>query len=122
MLLLTGAFDNISVVIRHTLVQLLTPDDMRGRVSAVNNMFIGSSNELGEWESGFTAEKFGLTASIVGGGIGTILVVLLVAMIWPAGIDQIAARIGILSSLISKNFPSLVMGAMTTAALRRTVV
>jgi MFS family permease len=83
MLLLTGAFDNISVVIRHTLVQMLTPDHMRGRVSAVNNMFIGSSNELGEWESGITAEKFGLTASIVGGGIGTILVVVLVAMIWP---------------------------------------
>jgi hypothetical protein len=83
MLLLTGAFDNISVVIRHTLVQLLTPDDMRGRVSAVNNMFIGASNDLGEFESGVAAHLFGLKASVVGGGVGTIVVVGLVALIWP---------------------------------------
>jgi MFS family permease len=83
MLLLTGAFDNISVVIRHTLVQLLTPDDMRGRVSAVNNMFIGASNDLGEFESGLVAHLFDLRTSVVGGGIGTIVVVILVALIWP---------------------------------------
>jgi MFS family permease len=83
MLLLTGAFDNISVVIRHTLVQLLTPDDMRGRVSAVNNMFIGASNDLGEFESGLVAHLFSLKTSVVGGGIGTIVVVILVALIWP---------------------------------------
>jgi hypothetical protein len=70
-------------VVRHTLVQLLTPDAMRGRVSAVNNIFIGSSNELGAFESGITAALFGPLLSVVGGGIGTILVVLAVAKKWP---------------------------------------
>ena len=83
MLLLTGALDNISVVVRTTLVQTLTPDAMRGRVSAVNGLFIGSSNELGGFESGVTAQLFGPVASVVGGGIGTILVVLAAAWIWP---------------------------------------
>jgi MFS family permease len=83
MLLLTGALDNISVVVRTTLVQALTPDSMRGRVSAVNGLFIGSSNELGGFESGVTAQLFGPVASVVGGGIGTILVVLTAARIWP---------------------------------------
>jgi MFS family permease len=83
MLMLAGALDNISVVVRHTLVQMLTPDAMRGRVSAVNNVFIGSSNELGALESGLTAAAFGPVLSVVGGGIGTILVVLAVAWIWP---------------------------------------
>jgi MFS family permease len=92
MLVLTGAFDNVSVVVRHTLVQLLTPDDMRGRVSAVNQVFIGSSNELGGFESGTTAQLFdkvhwaglpGATWSVVTGGVGTILVVLAVAWKWP---------------------------------------
>lgn len=82
-LALTGAFDNISVVVRHTLVQVLTPDEMRGRVSAVNNVFIGSSNELGALESGLTAAAFGPVASVVGGGIGTVLVVLAVGAAWP---------------------------------------
>ena len=84
MLALAGAFDNISVVVRGTLMQMLTPDEMRGRVSAVTVVFISSSNELGEFESGETAELFGPVASAVGGGIGTILVVLGVAAIWPA--------------------------------------
>jgi MFS family permease len=83
MLFLTGAFDNISVVVRHTLVQVLTPDSMRGRVSAVNNVFIGASNELGGFESGLTAQLFGPIWSVVAGGIGTILVVMSVAAIWP---------------------------------------
>lgn len=83
MLYLCGAFDNISVVVRHTLVQVLTPDEMRGRVSAVNNVFIGASNELGGLESGVTAALFGAVASVVGGGIGTILVVIATALIWP---------------------------------------
>jgi MFS family permease len=83
MLFLTGAFDNISVLVRHTLVQVLTPDEMRGRVSAVNNVFIGASNELGGLESGVTAAIFGTVASIVGGGIGTIVVVIAAALIWP---------------------------------------
>jgi MFS family permease len=83
MLMLTGAFDNISVVVRHTLVQMMTPDSMRGRVSAVNQVFIGSSNELGGMESGYTAKWFGLVPSVVMGGIGTIVVVTLIAIRWP---------------------------------------
>jgi len=83
MLFLTGAFDNISVIVRHTLVQLLTPDEMRGRVSAVNQVFIGSSNDLGGFESGVTAQLLGPVASVVMGGIGTVLVVLGVASVWP---------------------------------------
>lgn len=82
-LVLTGACDNISVVVRHTLVQLLTPDHMRGRVSAVNNIFIGSSNELGAFESGITAAFFGPVISVVGGGVATIIVVLATAWKWP---------------------------------------
>jgi MFS family permease len=83
MLFLTGAFDNISVLVRHTLVQVLTPDNMRGRVSAVNNVFIGSSNHLGDFESGVTAWLFGTVGSIVLGGVGTILVVIAAALVWP---------------------------------------
>ena len=79
MLLLIGAMDNISSVVRATLFQLLTPDAMRGRVSAVNSIFIGSANELGGFESGLTAQLFGPVVSVVAGGIGTILVVLTVA-------------------------------------------
>jgi MFS family permease len=78
-----GACDNISVVVRHTLVQLLTPDAMRGRVAAVNNIFIGSSNELGAFESGLVAAYFGPVISVVTGGIGTIIVVGLVVAKWP---------------------------------------
>jgi len=83
MLLLTGAFDNVSAVVRATLVQVLTPDSMRGRVSAVNAIFIGSSNELGGFESGVTAQLFGPVVSVVGGGVGTILVVAAVTLLWP---------------------------------------
>jgi MFS family permease len=83
MLFFTGVFDNVSVVVRHTLVQVLTPDSMRGRVSAVNNIFIGASNELGGFESGVTARFFGPIISVVGGGIGTLIVVALTTFIWP---------------------------------------
>jgi len=83
MLFVCGAVDNISVVVRHTLVQLLTPDEKRGRVSAVNSLFIGTSNELGGFESGFVAHLFGPVVSVVSGGIGTILVVIAVGWIWP---------------------------------------
>ncbi len=83
MLFLTGVFDSVSVVVRHTIIQLLTPDEMRGRISAVNNIFIGTSNELGALESGLTAAAFGPVISVVAGGIGTILVVLGVSAIWP---------------------------------------
>ena len=83
MLFLAGAFDSVSVIIRGSIVQLVTPDEMRGRVSAVNNIFIGTSNEFGALESGLTAALFGPVISVVGGGIGTILVVLAVAFGWP---------------------------------------
>ncbi len=74
-LFVLGASDMISVVIRSTLVQLETPDDMRGRVSAANSIFIGSSNQLGEFESGATAALFGTVPAIVIGGVGTLAVV-----------------------------------------------
>ncbi len=93
MLVLCGISDNVSVVVRHTLVQLLTPNEKRGRVSAVNNLFIGTSNELGEFESGVVANWFGpaigntmamgAMISVVSGGVGTVLVVLAVAWLWP---------------------------------------
>jgi MFS family permease len=83
MLFMTGVFDSVSVVIRHTLLQLVTPDAMRGRISAVNNIFIGTSNELGALESGLTAALFGPIISVVAGGVGTILVVLGVCWVWP---------------------------------------
>jgi MFS family permease len=83
MLFACGALDHISVVVRHTLVQLLTPDAKRGRVSAVNALFIGTSNELGGFESGVVAHLLGPVFSVVSGGVGTILVVLLVAWFWP---------------------------------------
>lgn len=83
MLFVCGVADNVSVVVRHTLVQLLTADEMRGRVSAVNSLFIGTSNELGGFESGVVAQMFGPVASVVSGGVGTILVVMAVALIWP---------------------------------------
>ncbi len=101
---LCGAVDNVSVVVRATLVQILTPDEKRGRVSAVNSLFIGTSNELGGAESGFTAQIFGpvlhhvhetagpvyaqamatgVFLSVVVGGCGTLAVVLVVAWLWP---------------------------------------
>ena len=83
MLFIAGAVDSVSVIIRGSIVQLVTPDEMRGRVSAVNNIFIGTSNEFGALESGLTAALFGPVVSVVGGGIGTILVVLGVAKFWP---------------------------------------
>jgi MFS family permease len=83
MLALAGALDMISVVIRATLVQVRTPDEMRGRVSAVNGVFIDTSNELGGFESGATAALFGPIVSVVGGGVITMLVVAAIAYIWP---------------------------------------
>ena len=83
MLALLGALDNISVVIRGTLLLTQTPDEMRGRISGVNGIFIGISNELGSFESGFAAAVFGPVIAVVGGGICTIIVVLITAKIWP---------------------------------------
>ncbi len=83
MLFLLGGLDNISVVIRSTLLLTRTPDTMRGRVSAINALFIGASNELGGFESGLAAQLFGPILAVAGGGVGTILVVLIVALLWP---------------------------------------
>ncbi len=79
-----GAADNISVVTRLTLMQLETPDEMRGRVAAVNGVFIGASNELGEFESGLTAALWGPVASVVAGGVGTMLVAITWIKLFPA--------------------------------------
>jgi MFS family permease len=83
MLFVCGVTDYISVVVRHTLVQLLTPDEMRGRVSAVNSLFIGTSNQMGEFESGIVAQLWGPIFAVVSGGVGTIVVVALAARAWP---------------------------------------
>jgi MFS family permease len=83
MLLLIGASDMISVIVRSTMIQLATPDAMRGRVSAVNTVFIGASNEVGQFESGLTAHWMGTVPAVVAGGIGTILVVLAWAAMFP---------------------------------------
>jgi MFS family permease len=82
-LALIGACDMVSVIVRHTMVQLGTPDEMRGRVSAVNMVFIGASNEVGQFESGLTAQWFGAVPAVVLGGIGTIAVVSLWAWLFP---------------------------------------
>jgi hypothetical protein len=78
-----GASDAISVVIRFSLVQIATPDEMRGRVSAVNSLFIGTSNTLGEFESGVTAAWFGVVPAVLIGGIGTVLVALIGMRLFP---------------------------------------
>lgn len=83
LLLASGAFDQVSVVIRQTILQLMAPDEMRGRISAVNGIFIGSSNEIGEFESGMAARMMGLIPSVVFGGSMTILVVLAVIILAP---------------------------------------
>ena len=75
MLFMTGVFDYVSVIIRSTLLQVLTPDNMKGRVSAVNNIFVGSSNEIGAFESGFAAKLMGTATSVVFGGAMTLVVV-----------------------------------------------
>lgn len=82
-LMLSGAFDNISVVIRSTIIQLFTPDEMRGRVSSVNSIFIGSSNELGSFESGLAAKLLTLVPSIIFGGAMTLGVVATVYAVAP---------------------------------------
>ncbi|RUP24673.1 MAG: MFS transporter [Curvibacter sp.] len=87
-LAVSGAADMVSVVVRQTLVQLETPDAMRGRVSAVNSVFIGASNQLGEFESGATAALLGPVGSVVLGGVGTVLV----AALWFKGFPQLAQR------------------------------
>jgi hypothetical protein len=97
-LAILGAADMVSVIIRGSLLQLATPPEMRGRVSAVNSLFIGASNELGEFESGLTAQWWGAVRATVIGGVGA----LMVAGIWSA------------------LFPSLRAADELTSALRRT--
>jgi hypothetical protein len=83
-LFVLGAADMVSVCVRAALVQLATPDTMRGRVSAINMLFIGASNELGEFESGVTAQWFGTVPAVVIGGCGTLIVVAVWAWLFPA--------------------------------------
>jgi MFS family permease len=83
-LAVAGAADMVSILVRSTLVQLSAPDAMRGRVSAVNMVFIGASNELGEFESGVTAQWLGLVPAIVAGGVGTLVVVAIWVWRFPA--------------------------------------
>ena len=87
-LAISGSADMVSVVVRQTLMQIETPNDMRGRVSAVNSVFIGASNQLGEFESGATAALMGPVGSVVVGGIGT----LLVAALWLKWFPALAQR------------------------------
>jgi MFS family permease len=82
-LALTGALDNVSVVVRQSLVQLLTPDALRGRVTAVNQIFIGSSNEIGALRAGLMSAAVGPVAAVVWGGVGTVLVAVAVARAVP---------------------------------------
>jgi len=96
-LIVCGAADMVSVVVRSTVIQLATPNEMRGRVSAVNLVFVGASNELGEFESGVTAQWFGVVPSVVVGGVGTLVVVAIWALTFPAlrrveSLDEPAAR------------------------------
>jgi MFS family permease len=93
-LFFTGAFDSLSMVIRGTLQQAITPDRLRGRVAAVSSLFIGLSNEIGAFRVGAFAALFGPIASVVGGGVGTLVVVAAVAIVWPA-----LTRIGPLHTL-----------------------
>lgn len=88
MLVLTGVFDNLNVVIRQTLMQFITPDEMRGRVTSVNFIFIGCSNELGALESGVAARLLGTAPAIIAGGVGALVVTWLVAR-WAPGLRRL---------------------------------
>jgi MFS family permease len=93
-LAMAGAADMVSVVVRSTVLQLATPPEMRGRVSAVNSLFLGASNELGEFESGVTAQWLGAVRATVAGGIGAMMVTGLWAVIFPAlrDTDELTAK------------------------------
>jgi len=82
-LMLVGAFDMVSVMIREVLMQLWTPDEVRGRVNAVNSIFLGASNELGEARAGFMAAKFGAVLTVVGGGVAAIGIAAIWARLFP---------------------------------------
>lgn len=93
-LLMVGATDMVSVIVRSTMVQLATPDEMRGRVSAVNMIFIGASNEFGQFESGITAQWFGTVPAVILGGLGTLGVVALWSWLFPElrKVDQLTVE------------------------------
>jgi predicted MFS family arabinose efflux permease len=99
-LVLLGAADMVSVVVRQTLVQINTPDEKRGRVSAVNSIFVGASNQLGEFESGVTAAWLGAVPAAVLGGVGTLVVVTLWAVLFPS-LRQ-ADRLDVASETVSR--------------------
>jgi hypothetical protein len=101
-LLLLGASDMVSVIIRATLTQLATPDEMRGRVTAVDMIFIGASNELGQFESGVTAQWFGTVPAVVLGGVGTLVVIGLWAWLFPE-----LRRAGDLHEIRSEELPGV---------------
>ncbi|MGE3334218.1 MAG: MFS transporter [Rhodospirillaceae bacterium] len=101
-LFLTGAFDSVSVVIRVTIEQMITPDSLRGRVSSINYVFVGFSNEFGAFWNGMTASLFGPIAAVIGGGLGSVVVVAAVTLFWPA-----LRRIGPLHELTPAEQPNL---------------
>ena len=100
-LFLTGAFDSVSVVVRTSLEQVITPDPLRGRVSSVNYIFIGMSNEFGAFRSGATAALFGTVPAVVGGGIAVLVVVGGVMSKWPQ-----LAKLGPLHTLFPSTDPT----------------
>ncbi len=110
MLIILGGLDMVSVVVRGTLVPLLTPDDMRGRVGAINSLFIGTSNQLGGFESGLVARLFTPVVSVVSGAIGTMIVVVAVGWIWPE-----VRRLGPLTTVAPPE-PAPVVSAARAAA------
>jgi len=93
-LAMVGATDMVSVVVRHIVTQLAVPDDMRGRISAVNMIFIGTSNEVGQFESGLTAQWMGTVPAVIAGGVGTILIVILWWYLFPKlrDVDRLVAE------------------------------
>lgn len=111
MLMLVGASDMISVIVRQTLIQLSTPDAMRGRVSAVNMVFIGASNEVGQFESGITAHWFGTVPAVVFGGVGTMVIVLIWARLFPTlrGIDALTPE-GLAEPVTAESSPNHATG------------
>jgi MFS family permease len=102
MLVLIGASDMVSVIVRSTMVQLATPDAMRGRVSAVNSVFIGASNEVGQFESGLTAHWFGAVPAVILGGFGTMAIVLGWAALFPKlrNVDQLTSESLVIGSTL----------------------
>jgi MFS family permease len=113
MLAVSGALDNVSVVVRGTLMQLLTPDEMRGRVAAVNTLFISSSNELGGFESAMMAKLLRPVGSVVFGGVGTLVVVGLVMWRWPR-----LAQLGALHELTPPSPPPAAVREEPSASAR----